>query len=174
MRNHEVHWYAVSGSWRSSCPELIDDVQNDVAQVAGAGNGIVTGGALGVDFVATETALLIDETAERLKVILPTSLDIYAAHYRNRAAEGVITSEQAEALIALLEAVRNRNRHAVVEMQHTVVDKNSYFDRNTAVLDAADELLAYQVNGSEGVQDTVDKARERGMPAMLKTYKVGV
>ena len=48
-------------------------------------------------------ALSID--LARLKVILPTSLVTYAAHYRRRAAEGMISAQQAENLITQLEAV---------------------------------------------------------------------
>ena len=47
--------------------------------------------------------LSIDPT--RLKVILPTSLVTYAAYYRQRAAEAVISAQQAEDLIGQLEAV---------------------------------------------------------------------
>ena len=87
-------WVGVSGSWRYEPPGLSDAVRHEVAAALRAGKSIVTGGALGVDYWATETALDIDPA--RLKVILPTSLATYAAHYRQRAAEGVISAEQAE------------------------------------------------------------------------------
>ena len=82
----DVTWVGVSGSWRYAPPGLPDAVHREVAAALGAGKNIVTGGALGVDYWATETALGIGPA--RLKVILPTSLATYAAHYRRRAAEG--------------------------------------------------------------------------------------
>ena len=53
-------------------------VHNEVAAALAAGKSIVTGGALGTDYWPTEVALSIDP--DRLKVILPTSLETYAAH----------------------------------------------------------------------------------------------
>jgi hypothetical protein len=42
--------------------------------------------------------------------------------------------------------------------------KNAHYLRNQDVVDAADELLAFQVNASAGTQDTVDKAWIKGIP----------
>jgi len=93
----EATWVGVSGSWRYVLPGLRDAVHKEVAAALAAGKSIVTGGALGTDYWATEMALSIDPA--RLKVIVPTSLVTYAAHYRRRAAEGVISAQQAENLI---------------------------------------------------------------------------
>ena len=73
----EVTWVGVSGSWRYALPGLREAVHNEVAAALAAGKSIVTGGALGTDYWATEMALSIDPA--RLKVILPTSLGTYAA-----------------------------------------------------------------------------------------------
>jgi hypothetical protein len=84
-------------------PGLREAVQKEVAAALAAGKSIVTGGALGTDYWATEMALNIDPA--RLKVILPTSLATYIAHYQRRAAEGLISARQAQDLIMQLEAV---------------------------------------------------------------------
>lgn len=167
-----MKWVAISGSWRRTSPEVEQDVRSSVAEVINRGDGIVTGGALGVDFIATEEALSHNPDADRIKIILPSSLEVYAAHYLKRANEGVITFEQAEALIGLLSAVKERRSSSLVEMKHTVLNEVSYYDRNTKVLEDADELLAFQVNGSLGTQDTIDKAREAGLTVILKQYKI--
>ena len=96
-------WVGVSGSWRHAPPGLREAVSREVATALAAGKNVVTGGALGVDYWATETALGVGHG--RVKVILPTSLTTYAAHYRQRAAEGVISARQAEDLVTQLEAV---------------------------------------------------------------------
>jgi hypothetical protein len=80
-------WVGVSGSWRHALPGLQDAVHREVAATLAAGKGIVTGGARGVDYWATQTALSVDP--QRLKAILPTSRATYCALYRRRAAEGV-------------------------------------------------------------------------------------
>lgn len=167
-----MKWVAVSGSWRRSNPEIEYDVREAVAGVIQRGDGIVTGGALGVDYVATEEALKHNPEADRIKIIIPTPLDVYAAHYRKRASEGVITIEQAEALIGLLTAVKQRREQSLVEMEHSVLNEESYYDRNTQVLEDADELLAFQVNNSLGTQDTIDKARKLGLTVTLKQYVI--
>ena len=47
----------------------------------------------------------------------------------------------------------------------------TYYLRNQDVVDMADELLVFQVNASSGTQDTVDKARMKGIPVVVFTYR---
>lgn len=56
----EVTWVGVSGSWRYALPGLRAAVHEEVAAALAAGKSIVTGGALGTDYWATEMALSID------------------------------------------------------------------------------------------------------------------
>lgn len=162
-------WVGVSGSWRHILPGLPDTVRREVTAALAAGKGIVTGGALGVDYWATETALSIDPA--RLKVILPTSLATYAAHYRRRAVEGVISTRQAEDLIRQLEAVAQAGGLVEHPERPQVVDVTTYYLRNQDVVDVADELLAFQVDASGGTQDTMDRARLKGIPLVIFTYR---
>jgi hypothetical protein len=162
-------WVAISGSWRYAPPGLPDAVRREVAAALAAGKKIVTGGALGVDYWATETALSIDQA--RLKVILPTSLAVYAAHYRRRATERVIPAEQAEDLIRQLETVARAGGLVEHPERPQVVDVTTYYLRNQDVVDMADELVAFQVNASGGTQDTVDRARLKGIPVTVFTYQ---
>ena len=165
----EVTWVGVSGSWRYALPGLRDAVHKEVAAALAAGKSIVTGGALGTDYWATEMALSIDPA--RLKVIVPTSLVTYAAHYRRRAAEGVISAQQAENLITQLEAVAQAGGLVEHPERPQVVNVTTYYLRNQDVVDVADELLAFQVNASSGTQDTVDKARLKGIPVVVFTFQ---
>jgi hypothetical protein len=165
----EVRWVGVSGSWRYAPPELRKAVHEEVEAALAEGKSIVTGGALGTDYWATETALRID--SGRLKVILPTSLVTYAAHYRQRAAEGVISAQQAEDLITPLEAVARAGGLVEHPERPQVVDVTTYSLRNQDVVDAADELLAFHVNASAGTQDTVDRARRKGIPVAVFTFQ---
>jgi len=139
-----------------------------VAAALAAGKSIVTGGALGTDYWATEVALSIDPA--RLKVILPTSLVTYAAHYRQRAAEGVISTQQVKDLIRQLEAVAQAGGLVEHPERPRVVNVTTYYLRNQDVVDAADELLAFQVNASTGTQDTVDRARMKGISVAVFTF----
>jgi hypothetical protein len=166
----EIKWVGVSGSWRTTCPELEDDLRHEVTKILNDGNGIVSGGALNVDYEATSLALEHYPDGSHIKVIIPTALEIYAAHYRKRAGEGVITTDQAEALIKQLELVKKLGSLTCMDFQEVTLE--TYFLRNTEVVNQSDELLALQVNESGGVQDTVEKAQQQHKPVKLFSYTV--
>lgn len=165
-----MKWVGISGSWRVSSETLRHDVRTSVSKVMQRGDGIVSGGALGVDQVATEEALRHNPDADCIQIIIPSTFEVFVTHYRTRANEGVITIEQAESLIGLLTVIKGRG--SLTEMNYTELNPESYYARNTEVLKASDELLAFQVNGSAGVQDTVNKAYEFGMPVVLRQYEI--
>jgi len=165
-----VRWVGISGSWRLSSEELNRDLIEAVDVVIKRGDGIVSGGALGVDYLATERMMGVEGWEERLKVIIPTSLEVFTEHYLRRADEGVITHGQAEKLLDQLRRVKAGG--VLVEMDFEVLDTETYYARNTEVVKSCDELLAFQINGSGGVQDTVEKARAMGKRVELREYKV--
>lgn len=166
-----MKWIAISGSWRKTNETLEKDVRTTVCDIISRGDGIVSGGALGVDYFATDEAMKLNPIADRIKIFLPVTLERYAKHYRKRADEGVITHQQAEDLISQLTKLKMMNPKAIIEHQtNTVVDKTTYYERNTAVLEAADELEVFQVNDSLGTQDAFDKAEAKGIPVRRKTY----
>ncbi len=166
-----ILWFGISGSWRKTNEEVEKRVREAVRKIIERGDGIVSGGALNVDFFATDEALKLNPTAEKIKIFLPVILDLYSAHYRKRATEGVITSEQAEALIAQLESLRVARPGALIgNLQNTVVNPQTYFERNTEVVSASDALVGFQVNNSEGVEDTIEKAIAQGKPVCLEKF----
>jgi predicted Rossmann fold nucleotide-binding protein DprA/Smf involved in DNA uptake len=164
-------WYGITGSWKKTSGLVEEHVRESIRKVYERGDGIVSGGALSVDFFAADEALKLDPNAERMKIILPATLERYAAHYRKRAIEGVITSEQAEALVGQLEEIKHRNPAALVEHPtNTVIDPTTYFERNTAVVNASDAILGFQVNESEGSGDTIQKAIAQNKPVFVRKY----
>ncbi|MFZ2619472.1 MAG: hypothetical protein WAX89_01215 [Alphaproteobacteria bacterium] len=173
-------WVAISGSWRISTAPENDPVRVEVnnAVVTATeillkyGHGIVTGGALGVDFWATEKAMSCNSCGSpALKIILPTSLEIFLAHHDARAAEGKITVAAAQALRELLVAVKLAVPPArFIEMAHTVCTTHTLYDRNTQVVTQADALLAFQVNGTGGTQDAIDKAHAQDKPTRVVAF----
>jgi len=164
-------WFGISGSWRKTNDDVEKGVREAVRKIIERGDGIVSGGALNVDFFATDEALKLNPTAEKIKIFLPVVLDLYAAHYRKRATEGVITYEQAEALVAQLESLRAANPDALIgNTQNTVCDPKTYFERNTEVVNSAYALVGYQVVDSNGVGDTVKIAISRGKPVCLEKF----
>jgi hypothetical protein len=165
-----MKWTAIAGSWRHTNFDIEIKVRDEVRSLLALGNGLVSGGALGVDFFATDEALKAGIDASRLKIIIPSTLEIYSAHYLNRASEGVINHKQAESLILQLEMVRAMG--CLVEGIAQVIDKEAYFNRITQIIDIADELIAFQINDSEGTQDTIDKARNKGIGVKVFSYRI--
>jgi len=165
-----MKWIAIAGSWRHTNFDTENQVREDVRSLLALGNGLVSGGALGVDFFATEEALLADVNASQLKIIIPSTLEIYSAHYLQRASEGVITRRQAESLILQLETVRSMG--CLLEGTAQIINKEAYFNRITQIIDLADELIAFHINNTEGTQDTIEKARNKGIAVKVYSYKV--
>lgn len=165
-------WIAISGSWRTTSPKVEQDVKETVKSIILVGNGIVTGGALNVDYQAADEVLKL-KRQKQLKIFLPTLLSIYAAHYRKRAQENVITKQQAENLIKQLTTFKKRNPEGLIEnLENTTVNQKTYFQRNMAIVNASDELIAFQINNSPGVKDTIEKARKKGIPVKVFSYQV--
>lgn len=165
-----MKWVAIAGTWNTTDSQIEADVRATVRRIIDEGNGIVSGGALGVDYFATDEALKTDKNGTHIKVLLPSALELFSFHYRKRATEGVITTEQAENLIQQLTLLKSRNPDALIEGTATELKRETYFDRITHIVEASDELYAFQVNGSEGTQDTINKAKVKGIPVTVFPY----
>jgi len=168
-----MKWIGVSGAWRITSQQVEKDVRQNVKNVIKDGNGIVTGGALNVDSFALDEVLKQNPNAQKIKVFLPVSLELYSAYYRKRAREGVITELQAEKLIEQLSKLKKINPKALVEnRENKRVDQESYYERNTEVVGHADEMLVFQVNKSAGTQDAIDKAKKKNIGVKLFSYNM--
>jgi hypothetical protein len=168
-----MKWIGISGTWQLTSQQVEEDVRREVKKILSDGGGIITGGALGVDSFAMDEVIKNSAHKDRIKICLPVTFTLYKAHYRKRADEGVITQDQAEKLIELLETIYVSNREAIIEdARFTICDKESYYARNGSIVDLSGELYAFQVNGSNGTGDTVEKAKSQGKEVRLFTYNL--
>lgn len=168
-----MKWIGISGSWRKTNNKIEGDIRKIVDVIIQGGNGIVTGGALNVDYFATDEVIKINPSLDKLKIFLPSTLEIFINHYRKRADEGVITHKQAENLISQLTKVKRINSQSIIENKiNTQLNKETYYQRNTEIINASDELYAFQVNGSLGTEDTIQKAKKKGIPVKLFSYTI--
>ena len=173
-----MKWVGISGGWRKTNPQIENDVRNVVSHIMINGNGIVSGGALNVDFIALDEALKYDPKAERIKIFLPTTLKKYAKYFRKHVLLGTITSEQAENLIEQLTQLQHINPKALIENPNTNLTENNkkiiYYKRNLKVVEESDELVAFRIKTetSEGLgtADTINKAKNKGIPIKLYFY----
>jgi len=173
-----MKWIGISGSWRKTNNEIEGKLRQIITEIINRGDGIVSGGALGVDYIATDEALKHDPTAKRIKVFLPTTLTKYSEHYQKHAKLGTVTHKQAENLIDQLTRIKKINLDAVIENPDTnfteETKKDMYYERNSRVVEASDELVAFRVktekSESLGTADTVEKAKTKGIPVKLFSY----
>jgi len=159
---------AISGGWRKTNPQIEKDVRKIVKEIISQGNGIISGGALGVDYIATDEVLHLTNNTNQLTILIPSTLEIYKEHYLKRANEGVVTSQQVKMLIIQLEEVKKRG--CLIEGIDTILNKETYFNRIIKIIENADELIAFHINKTEGTQYTIDKANEKGIPIKVFTY----
>lgn len=173
-----MKWIGISGSWRKTNDEIEEKIRTIVREIFEKGNGMVSGGALGVDYIATDEALKCNPEADKIKIFLPTTLEKYSEHYRKHAKLGTITEEQAEDLIGQLEKIKHKNSGALIENTDTnfteETKKKMYYERNSRAVEASDELIAFRIKTREskslGTADTVEKAKKKGIPVKLFTY----
>lgn len=167
-----MKWIGITGSWRRYCPELEEDVRKDISAIFNAGNGIVSGGAWGVDYYATDEALKHDPFAKRIKVIIPSNLHNYTEYYNRRVQFGRIPKENKDLLFEQLHKIRMANPDSLIELDATDVYRKTFYARNVVVAESSDEVWGYQVNKSSGTQKTINAAKALGKPVQLKTYTV--
>ncbi len=165
-----MKWIAIAGAWRKTNKQVEEDVRKTVKEIISQGNGIISGGALGVDSLATDEALKFGCDSKQIRIFIPSTLEIYKTHYFNRAREGVVTEEQVKSLVSQLEKIKELN--ALVEGKDIVLNKETYFNRITEIIKNADELVAFDVNKTEGTQDTIDKANKKGISVKIFEYSI--
>lgn len=145
-----MRWIAISGSWRNCTKDVELDVRKVVREVMSRGDGIVVGGAPGVDYFATDESIKMDPQAKHVRIFLPTSLRFYLTHTNYRANEGVVKKDDAELLVKQLENVHKINPSAIVEQKdipgNRYVEKKQYYGRNGAIVASADELIVNKIN----------------------------
>ncbi len=177
-----MKWIAISGGWKTINNKIEDDVRSVVEKIISRGDGIVSGGALNVDFIATDEALKLDPTAKKIKVFLPTTFEKFKEHYRKHARLGTITSEEAENLIKQLTRLKQINKNSLIENPNTnfteETKKKMYYERNGRVIDASHELVAFHIktkfSKGEGTMDTIEKARKKGIPVKVFNYNINI
>jgi hypothetical protein len=171
-----MKWVAISGGWRHTNQQVEKDVRRAVTEIMHRGDGIVTGGAPGVDYFAVDEALRLDTGAVRIKVILPTSLKFYLNHTLLRIKEGLVAKEIGEPVVQQLNNLNKINPTAITEGKDIPgkihVEKLQYFERNNLIVAAADELVAFWINNSQGTADTIEKAKKKGIPIKVVTYTI--
>ncbi len=169
-----MKWYAISGSWRITNDEVKRDVERTVEKIILAGDGIITGGALCVDYFATNAVLRKGDPRRQLKLYLPIKLENFCKYFFKRAERGVITREQAEMVTSQWREVARICKDCISDdWGYNEANIESYYERNIKIVEDCDILYAFQINDSKGTQDAIDKAKELGKEIHVKKYYIG-
>ncbi len=164
-----MKWVAISGSGRGITDQIEKDVRDTVHKIISSGDGIVTGGVLGVDYISTDEVLAL-KAVEQIKVCLPSTREIYLKHFKERKD---VSEDESKLLENQLHNLYTLNPNAIIELQNiSEVTKDAYEKRNDLVLSHADKLIAFQVNNSKGTQYTIEKARDLGIETEIHSYTV--
>lgn len=169
-----MKWILFTGTWRLTNKQVEEDVRNMAKEVLARGDGIITGGATGVDYFAMTEAMAYDPSGEQLQVFLPTNLKNYIRDYRENWCHPPVTQEAIDELATCLKLLRRaKPEHIHALPADGAITQEHYNLRHNDEVKVADEVYAFQVNASSGTQDTLDKAKAAGLPITLhKQYTI--
>ncbi|HEU0080620.1 MAG TPA: hypothetical protein VFQ72_01155 [Candidatus Paceibacterota bacterium] len=168
-----MKWVLFTGTFRLTDKRVEADVREAVREVIARGDGVLTGGATGVDYFAMDEAFRLDPTCAHLKVIIPADLESYIEDNRANGVLFPLTMRDIDNLARLLWAIKRANPRNLVEMPYTTITQEHYDLRDREEVRAAQEVYAFQVNGSTGTQDTIRKAVANGIKISLhKQYRI--
>ncbi|MFZ2253315.1 MAG: hypothetical protein WAW13_04070 [Minisyncoccia bacterium] len=168
-----MKWILFTGTWRLTNGEVEEDVRQSAREVIERGDGVVTGGATGVDYFVMDEVMKLYPDASRLTVIIPAYLESYLHDYHTNWCREPITTEMIDDLERLLFRIKKENSKALIEMPYDIITQEHYDLRHEEEVSISDEVYAFQVNESTGTQDTIEKAMRKGLPiAVHKKYTI--
>lgn len=170
-----MKWIIFTGAWRLTNGEVESDVREATREVINRGDGIVTGGATGVDYFCMDEYFKIDPSCTKIRIFIPAKLDHFINDYHKNWCHSPVTSKDIDKLEVLLKKIQKANPAAFLEFKKSDGDitQNYYDDRHNEEVAFSDEVYAFHVNSSDGTQDTINKARAAGLPITLhKKYEI--
>lgn len=159
-----MKWILFTGTWRLTNEEVENDVRAVAREVIARGDGVLTGGATGVDYFAMDEVLKHNPNATHLRVIIPARLESYIEDYFTNWCHEPITQIDIDNLASILKRIKEVNPASLLEMPYTIITQDHYNLRHDQEVMYSDEVHAFQVNESTGTQDTIDKSARAGLP----------
>jgi hypothetical protein len=170
-----MKWTIFTGTWRLTNKEVEHDVRLAARQVFERGDGLVTGGATGVDYFAMDEFLKLNPDCTRMRIFIPARLEHFITDYRKNWKHAPISEIDIDNIEYVLKLIKTRNPSAVFEVRKEEGDitQNEYDLRHNDEVTFSDEVYAFQVNNSAGTEDTITKAKAAGLPVTLhKKYTI--
>ncbi|MEK7148703.1 MAG: hypothetical protein AAB770_02175 [Patescibacteria group bacterium] len=168
-----MKWILFTGTWKLTNDEVEQDVRKAAHEVIARGDGVLTGGATGVDYFAMDEVLKHNPTASHLRVIIPARLESYIEDYFTNWCHEPITQKDIDNLATILKHIKKINPASLLEMPYEKITQDHYNLRHDQEVMYSDEVHAFQVNESAGTQDTIDKSAKAGLPTTHhKKYRI--
>ncbi len=170
-----MKWILFTGTWRLTNNDVENDVRAFARDVFSRGDGLVTGGATGVDYFAMDEFLKLDPPCSKMRIFIPAKLDHYINDYRKNWMHAPISEIDIDNLEKVLRAIYVRNPAALLEVRKTEGDilQEEYDLRHNEEVTFSDEVYAFHVNQSTGTEDTIQKAKASGLPISVhKKYVI--
>ncbi|MEK7538215.1 MAG: hypothetical protein AAB552_00030 [Patescibacteria group bacterium] len=170
-----MKWIIFTGTWRLTNKEVENDVRKAARRIFENGDGLVTGGATGVDYFAMDEFIKLNPECTRIRIFIPARLHHFIADYHKNWKHAPLNEADIDSLEYLLKLIKERNPSAVFEVRKESGDitQAEYDLRHNEEVTFSDEVHAFQVNNSSGTGDTIRKAKEAGLPITLhKTYQI--
>src|SRR3990167_4196594 len=147
-----MKWVIFTGTWRLVNKEVENDVRHAAREVFERGDGLVTGGATGVDFFAMDEFLKLNPECTRIRIFIPARLPHFIDDYRKNWKHSPVEDVDIDNLEYLLKIIKERNPSAVFEVRKDSGDitQAEYDLRHNEEVTFSDEVYAFQVNNSSG------------------------
>lgn len=164
-----MKWIIFTGTWRLTNKEVENDVRLAARRVFENGDGLVTGGATGVDYFAMDEFLKLNPECTRIRIFIPARLHHFIDDYRKNWKHSPINDADIDNLDYILKLIKERNPSSVFEVRKESGDitQDEYDLRHNEEVTFSDEVHAFQVNNSTGTSDTINKAMDAGLPITL-------
>lgn len=169
-----MKWIAISGSCRLWNKKVEKDVRHIVKKILENGDSIVTGGATGVDYIATEEVMKYNLNLDRIKIFIPGSFELYIKHYQNggEVYDG-ISHEEGLKLVIQLKKIKKINSNVIEQVGNSlIITQKEYDQRDQKTIMLANELYAFRVNNSYGTSNTIKMAQEKGLKVQVIDYNI--
>ncbi len=170
-----MKWILVTGTWRLTNKEVEKDVREAARKIFEDGDGIVTGGATGVDYFAMDEFIKLNPDCTRIRIFIPARLPHYIADYRKNWKHAPVDDLDIDNLSRLLNLIKERNPSAVYEVRKDSGDisQAEYDLRHNEEVVFSDGVYSFHVNHSTGTSDTINKAQAAGLPILVhKMYTI--
>ncbi|MEN9552018.1 MAG: hypothetical protein RI935_395 [Candidatus Parcubacteria bacterium] len=170
-----MRWIIFTGTWRLTNTEVECDVRAAAREVFSRGDGMVTGGATGVDYYAMDEWIKHDPMCSRIRIFIPAKLDHFISDYHKNWKHSPVTDEAINDVERVLRYIQKHNPAAILEVKKIEGDitQEEYDLRHNEEVTFSDEVFAFQVNNSTGTGDTITKAKAAELSITLhKEYSI--